>query len=232
MSSAQRPRLLATTPVFVVSDLQRSLDFYVGKLGFVEPAVWGEPPCFAMCNRDGFDLMLSLAPQPGAVHPNGPGDVWDLCLRVGDLATELAALHAHGVLVVKGPTDTFYAMREVEVLDPDGFRICIALDISNEPPAAGPEETWDAALDLDSKKLRLVLKLWHAGEGHAHAALDSPDQGATNLAVDRIERTATGLALQMTQIGASFVGTFTAERTLAGLWSQGGRTWPLVWTRR
>jgi len=55
-----RSRVLATTPLLIVSDLQRSVDFYAEKLGFVEPAVLGDPPSLAMLNRDGFDLMLAL----------------------------------------------------------------------------------------------------------------------------------------------------------------------------
>ena len=49
---SSRPRVLSTTPLLVVADLQRSLGFYCQKLGFGEPSVWGEPPCFAMLHRD------------------------------------------------------------------------------------------------------------------------------------------------------------------------------------
>ena len=42
-----RARVLSSTPLFVVADLQRSLQFYRQVLGFGEPSVWGEPPCFA-----------------------------------------------------------------------------------------------------------------------------------------------------------------------------------------
>lgn len=232
MSASNRSRLVATNPVLVVSDLKRSLNFYVGRLGFREPAAWGEPPCFAMCNRDGFDLMFNLVAPGQTVHPNGPSGVWDLCLRVADIAEEIADLRGHGVAIAKGPTDTFYGMREIEVLDPDGFRICLAQDISNALPATGPEETWDGLLDLGSAKLRLVLKLWHDSEGQTRASFDSPDQGAVGVTVDRIDRSATVLAFQMTRIVASFVGTFADERTLRGQWSQNGRAWPLAWSRR
>jgi catechol 2,3-dioxygenase-like lactoylglutathione lyase family enzyme len=51
-------------------------------------------------------------------------------LRVDDVARELWALAAAGVAIDKGPTDTFYNMREIEVVDPDGNRLCFAQDIS------------------------------------------------------------------------------------------------------
>ena len=63
-------------------------------------------------------------------RPNGPSGVWDMYVRVDDVAAELWALAAAGVAIDKGPTDLFYQMREIEVLDPDGHRICFAQDIS------------------------------------------------------------------------------------------------------
>ncbi|HEX9104308.1 MAG TPA: VOC family protein [Polyangia bacterium] len=121
-----RPRLLATTTVLVVAELRRSLDFY-GRLGFVEPATFGDPPTFAMMNRDGFDLMLSCGtPRPAT-------DAWALQLRIADLVAEEGALRAAGVAIDRGPVTTFYAMYELEVVDPDGYRICFAQDVERRP---------------------------------------------------------------------------------------------------
>jgi catechol 2,3-dioxygenase-like lactoylglutathione lyase family enzyme len=122
-----RPRLLTTTPVFVVSDLMRSLEFY-GRLGFRANRTWGEPPCFAMPRRDGFELMLSLAEDPSRVRPNGPSGVWDAYVRVPDLAAEKAALDEAGVAIARAPERTVYEMVEMEVIDPDGYRICFGQD--------------------------------------------------------------------------------------------------------
>ena len=127
---ADRPRLLSTTPLLVVSNLQQSIIFYCSKLGFREPNAWGEPPCFAMMNRDNFDLMLSLAEKPEYVRPHGVFGVWDMYLRVPDLQAEIAALQAKGVTLARGPEKTFYDMLEIEVVDPDGHRICIGQEVS------------------------------------------------------------------------------------------------------
>ena len=115
------------TPLFVVSDLQRSIDFHA-RLGFGEPSVWGEPPCFAMINRDGLELMLSLAEGEAAPRPNGHG-VWDVYVAVADLDAEIASLNEAGVAIDRGPTITEYQMKEIEVVDPDGFRICLAQNV-------------------------------------------------------------------------------------------------------
>jgi catechol 2,3-dioxygenase-like lactoylglutathione lyase family enzyme len=77
----RRPRVMATTPCLIVSDLNRSIGFYCDKLGFQEPAVWGEPACFAMLHRDEFDLMLSLAEAPEQIRLNSAYGVWDFTSR-------------------------------------------------------------------------------------------------------------------------------------------------------
>ncbi|MGZ3442121.1 MAG: VOC family protein [Polyangia bacterium] len=121
-----RPRVFATTTVLVVSDLARSLEFY-GRLGFGEPATFGEPPVFAMANREGFDLMLKRGrPQP-------PDDAWAMHLRIADLAAEEEALRAAGVTIARGPATTGYAMYELEVVDPDGYRVCFGQDVERRP---------------------------------------------------------------------------------------------------
>ena len=111
--------------MLIFSDIQRALDFPLRVLGFVDPAVHGDPPCFAMLNRDGFDLMLSL----GTPRPNGRDGVWDVHLRVDDLAAEMEVLAAAGVPLDVQPHETFYGMREIEILDPDGHRWCLGQDL-------------------------------------------------------------------------------------------------------
>lgn len=227
--TSPRSRVRGLTPLLVVSDFPRALDFYQRALGFVEPSVWGEPPCFAMLNRDGFELMLSLAEKEGDVRPNGPTGRWDCYLRVDDVAAEIAALAAAGVPLASGPTDTFYQMREVEVLDPDGHRVCLAEDVS--VVATADSAIYEGVLDLGSAKLRLVLKLVPK-DGRLAGLLDSPDQGASNLALDAVERAGARLCFTMKAIGASYEGTFGADdRELQGTWTQRGRSWPLAFRK-
>lgn len=127
---SQRPRILTTTPLLVVSDLQRSIDFYCQKLAFGAPSVHGDPPCFAMVHRHQFELMLKKAEKPEHVHPNGPNQVWDIYIRIDDVPAEAAALQSLGVPLARGPATAFYDMLEFEVLDPDGYRICFGQDVS------------------------------------------------------------------------------------------------------
>jgi catechol 2,3-dioxygenase-like lactoylglutathione lyase family enzyme len=226
--STSRPRVLAVTPMLVVAELQRALDFYAA-LGFETRSVHGEPPCFAMMSRDGFDLMLSVARAPSLVHPPGREGVWSVFLVVADVASELSALRAAGVAIDKGPTDTFYAMREIEVLDPDGHRICFAEDISSESWTS--TERFEGALDVGSAKLRLVMTLGLEA-GCLVGRLDSLDQGAMNLPLDSLARAGSSLCFEMKNIGAQFAGDFSADgRECSGRWSQNGRSWPLLFRR-
>ena len=127
--SANHSKIYTTTPLFVVADMQRSLDFY-SKLGFTERSLWGEPTCFAMVRRGGFEIMLSLAESPDGVCPNGNSGIWDMYIRLADVAAEIAALAEAEVPLARGPEDAFYQMREIDILDPDGYRICLAQDVS------------------------------------------------------------------------------------------------------
>lgn len=127
--STARPRLVASSTCLVVSDLARSVAFYCDKLGFAEPAMWGDPPTFAMANRDGFDIMLTAAATDDQIRPHGPEGIWDLYLRVEDVRVEVEALRAAGVAIDSDLTETEYDMLEIEILDPDGYRVAIGSDL-------------------------------------------------------------------------------------------------------
>jgi predicted enzyme related to lactoylglutathione lyase len=222
-----RPRLITTSPLLVVNDLGRSIDFYA-KLGFTCPGTWGEPPCFAMIHRDDLELMLSLS-ETSCVPPtpNGPQGQWDLYFRLADVDAEADELRAAGIAIDKGPTDTVYEMREIEVVDPDGYRICLAHDLSDKAPS----EEWAGTLDVGSARLRLLLRIVPS-KGSAVATMDSPDQGASHLAVELTHRDDTSLRFTMEAIDAAYEGTFDgAGKTVTGTWTQRGRSWPLVFAR-
>ena len=63
------------------------------------------------------------------MRPNGPKGIWGVAVRVGDIANEMAALSAAGVRIDRRPRETFYEMREIEVVDPDGYRWCFGQDL-------------------------------------------------------------------------------------------------------
>lgn len=91
---------------------------------------------------------------------------------------------------------------------------------------------WLGALDLGGVKLRLAVNVREQA-GQRVATLDSIDQGANGIPVTNITDTAGGARLELKGIGAVFEGTYRADGAeLAGTWSQGGRSLPLVLQRQ
>jgi predicted enzyme related to lactoylglutathione lyase len=64
-------------------------------------------------------------------------EIGDVHLRVADLDAEIAAILAAGGSMASGPTTTEYEMREIEVVDPDGHRICLGQDLEERPEDRG-----------------------------------------------------------------------------------------------
>ena len=84
-----------------------------------------------------------------------------------------------------------------------------------------PEGDWKGTLSAGGTKLDLVLHV-RRKDGALTATLDSPDQGATGLAVDSITVTGKSLRFEMSSLGASYLGTFSADGSqIEGEFSQG-----------
>lgn len=70
--------------------------------------------------------------------------------------------------------------------------------------------------------LRLVLKIQKSGEGY-QATLDSPDQGAKDIPVEKVSQINDSLIAEMTSIGATYRAKIEVEKNkLKGIWLQGG----------
>jgi catechol 2,3-dioxygenase-like lactoylglutathione lyase family enzyme len=137
-------RLERAVPVLQVADVGRSIDWYAAALGFEpDPFPRNPPYSFAILRRDGAEMML----QAGT--PSRPGDVkdegWSVYLRVaGDGLLDLTESVRRVTTLVRGPERMFYGLVEFEVLDPDGYRICVSGVVpagANVPAARECEET-------------------------------------------------------------------------------------------
>ena len=122
-------KIQASSPHFFVSDLTRSVRFYVDVLGFDEPRLWGEPPCFAMPSRDGFIVMLNQA-DGKTPRPNGLSDCWDAYFWCDCIDQLHETLISHDADIVHGPeVREYYGMKEIGVRDPDGYMLVFAHDM-------------------------------------------------------------------------------------------------------
>ncbi len=92
---------------------------------------------------------------------------------------------------------------------------------------AGPQDAagaWRGAI----MGLPLTIRLERSEEGAWTGLLDSPNQGVTNFPLDGIRVTADSLSFALTAAGARYEGARVADDSLAGTWTQAGRSLPLA----
>jgi len=90
---------------------------------------------------------------------------------------------------------------------------------------------WLGTLDAGAVKLRVAFHFLTTAAGLT-AKMDSLDQGAKGLMVTTVSRNGVSLKLELKQLDGTFEGTIDAPRmTIAGTWTQGGRSLSLVLTR-
>ena len=119
------------TPVLIVDEVEKSLDFWMERMGFsmVTNVPEGLKIGFAILARDGAELMLQtlssvLKDQPqfaaGAVDPRGTV----LFLEVDDFADVRKRLEGYPIAVPERVM--FYGMREIVVFEPAGHPVVFA----------------------------------------------------------------------------------------------------------
>ena len=109
-----------------------------------------------------------------------------------------------------------------------------ALAAEAERPLAGRtvKGDWEGELQTPGPRLRLVLHVREEADTLA-ATLDSPDQLAFGLVVDRIAQSGDSLKLHMTRLGAGFAGVFDSSGAeVRGEWRQGPAALPLTLKRQ
>lgn len=94
-----------------------------------------------------------------------------------------------------------------------------------------PDGDWKGTIEAAGTRLDLVLHVTKK-DGALSATLDSPDQGATGLAIDSISLTGKSLKFEMKSLGASYEGVFSADGSqIGGEFSQQGVKLPLTFKR-
>ncbi len=119
-------RIENVTPILYVTDMAKSLEFYVGILGF-KNADWGDEN-FSSVNRDNTGLYLCKGGQ------GQPGS-WIWIGFDGDILALHQKLISSGVTIKLPPTNFPYAY-EMQILDPDGHVLRFGTDPSDDEPFA------------------------------------------------------------------------------------------------
>jgi hypothetical protein len=91
------------------------------------------------------------------------------------------------------------------------------------------EGTWNGALELGDRRMRIVLTLRNQPDGSAIGTVMSPDGSGMEIPV-AISQKAASVSLDALSVGASFAGVLNGAE-LQGSWTQGGATLPLVFRR-
>ena len=112
-----------STPILRVADLEASLAYYTGVLGFTRD--WGDRH-FAQVTRGEASLMLSQGDQ-------GHAGTW-VYVGVSDADALLAEIQPRGASIRHAPVNYPWGARELHVSDPDGHVLRFGSDaVPGEP---------------------------------------------------------------------------------------------------
>ena len=119
-------RLTGVSPVLLVASIERSVAYFRDQLGF-ECTTYGDPPDFAVADRDDATILLALSTEPDRIVPNWRivDQVWDAYIRVDDADAMYAEVQERGAAIDYTISTKPYGMREFGVQDPDGHDIGI-----------------------------------------------------------------------------------------------------------
>jgi uncharacterized glyoxalase superfamily protein PhnB len=125
------PRITKITPNLVVSDVERSLEFYRDVLGFSVAVTVPEraPYVFASVRSGSVEVYLN-APEPAyaeypAFEGRSIGGTFTLFLEVEEIARAHADLKDR-VTIVMPLEKKWYGITEFAIVDPDGYVITFA----------------------------------------------------------------------------------------------------------
>ncbi|MEN5181596.1 VOC family protein [Comamonas odontotermitis] len=119
----------SVSPIFSVTDLQQSMDFYRDVLGFDVAWSWGDPPDIAAVCRDCVEITLI---QRAGASPAGASHA---CLRVSEVDAYYQGLVEAGARIVVPIGDRPYGMRDFRMADPSGNELSIGQIIAGEHQA-------------------------------------------------------------------------------------------------
>jgi len=122
------PKLTASAPVLLVSDVVKAANHYRDTMGFSYERFWGEPSSFVILQRDGMFLMHNQAENPVHVVPH-----WTVSEKTADVCFWVSNVDAlHEEFVSRGASIDFalcnqpHGCREFGAQDLDGHDIVFA----------------------------------------------------------------------------------------------------------
>jgi catechol 2,3-dioxygenase-like lactoylglutathione lyase family enzyme len=118
-------QLRAFAAIFPVSDVARSIAFFIDMLGFDEEFKYGDPLDYAIVDRDAVSLHLMRVTND--LPMIGRSSIYVFVADVDALHEEISG---HGCTIEVAPQDFPYGMREMSVRDPDGNRVTFGQEVT------------------------------------------------------------------------------------------------------
>jgi hypothetical protein len=118
------------TPVLIVEEIEKSLPFWIARMGFEKTVEVpeGDRLGFAILVKDGAELMLqsveSVRKDAPQFLPQGQRSSVGLFIEVEDFGDVLKRLGDYPVALAE--RTTFYGMREIGVFEPGGHTVVFA----------------------------------------------------------------------------------------------------------
>ena len=123
------PRLVEATATLRARDVMALAEWYRDKLGFSIQMSWGEPADYARVHRDAVELGI------GRLDARfGPAAVYAIVTGVDGLYAEFLE---RGVAISREIGDQPYRMRDFDLFDPEGNRICFGEALERVGERAG-----------------------------------------------------------------------------------------------
>lgn len=92
------------------------------------------------------------------------------------------------------------------------------------------EGTWNATIEVNDKKERLVLKLANQPDGTATGTILDLDGSNVEIPIAVTQKTS-NVTIDVASVGASYVGVLNAGTEVVGTWTQGAIALPLTFKR-
>jgi predicted enzyme related to lactoylglutathione lyase len=124
-------RLTGISPVLLVADIERAVEYYRDRLGFT-CEVHNDPPDFAVAERDEAVILLALAEDASRLVPHWKvvDKMWNAYIRVDDVDAIYAEVQERGAGIDYSIYNAPHGFREFGVQDPDGHDIAFGQRLS------------------------------------------------------------------------------------------------------
>ncbi|MGG5886535.1 VOC family protein [Falsiroseomonas sp. HC035] len=129
--AVEAARITAITPQLRTTDLDASIGFYTGKLGFTLGFRWQDFYAGICAGEAEFHLKLVDAPDP-SIDYVAQGDHVHLYFQAPDVEALAAEFRARGVTLIDGPVDRPWDTREIVLRDDQGHTLYFSQPLNQE----------------------------------------------------------------------------------------------------